>query len=146
MISRTIAKFILLFLPVASAITACNRKKITLDIPSSFHGYVYIVSANGLTNEKTIRLDSSGIVYINGYCNGDILLDITMDDKPIHAEWSYEETSFVSGNQNGIDYSVNFKTFYFPFEAKKSITHKPASIKELILAGKIDPNRLKSCE
>lgn len=137
---------ILLFLMVAGIFSACNTNKIILDIPSAFDGYVYIISARGIENKNVVKLDSSGIVYINDYCKGDISLDFIVDSKPISPELSYVESIFANSNANGSAYAVNYEVFYFPFGAKKSYTQKKRSIDELIRVGKVDADKLQSCE
>ena len=119
---------------------------IKLHLLSAFDGYVYIISDKGIENKSVIKLDSSGVVYINDYCKGNISLDFTVDSKSINPELSYVESIYASSNTSGSAYAVNYAVFYFPFRTEKSYTQKKMSIDELISTGKVDAGKIQSCE
>lgn len=139
-LSRTVQILLCLF-----ALSSCGRT-VKVNIPSTYRGYVYVISSNGDPNQQELEIDKNGIVYIADYCSGETNVIFTIDHKTIKPEPYFVETHFETSNQEGQGFSVNYSTFLYPLRPKKDYSNDSKTAKELIQQGKLDRSRLKSCE
>lgn len=126
--------------------SACNNKTVRVNIPSTYSGYVYIISAKGKLTQRDIEIDKNGIIYISEYCTDEVTLVFTIDNNKMNPEPSYVSRHFETSNHEGLNYSVTYSTFKFPFRPTRDFVNEPTNIGKLIEQGKVDINRLKSCE
>jgi hypothetical protein len=121
---------------------SCAENKITININSSYKGYVYLLSANLKSTTDIIEVDTNGIAYVPGYCEDEMTVNITVDHKKIERELSYVEDNEFYGN----DFEVSYKTFYFPFYPRKRFDVEKERIESLVEQGKVDKTKLMRCE
>jgi hypothetical protein len=127
-------------------LSACDDKTVRVNIPSTYSGYVYIISAKGELTQRDIEIDKNGIIYISEYCSDEVTLVFTINNIKMNPERSYVSRHFATSNHEGLNYSVTYSTFHFPFRPTRDYVNEPENIHKLIEQGKVDINRLKSCE